>query len=395
MAYLINRNPPARIECLHNLCKFIYSKYGVENNFYMKDIKYNANDKNIFSHCNLLITNTLLNLKYCPYKNNPINKSGCSLTNGIIDDSTKSKEVSNTVNALNALGFLNRQGRKISLTKAGEQFSKTDFSSKKMLLIIQEAVLNYGMFIGILAQLKLLIKNDFDTNEIILGYPISDEKIITDGVEIKISSGSERDSNTRTKSCLLAWGVSSGFFVPKDLNKNKNSVIELYQISTRDYILSKNRNLRKYTILNLPEFIFEKNYIVSNPLNYDNLTKNTGALRENNQAKIRELTLLVEPKIKNRRYSIVYALNFAYVNQMDLNFNKLINFVSKYPNQFVVNESSFVDVMYSDLNIAFMVGVPFKVLKNGNLKPLVGINMLEVNKGAPQNLLDIMSGFKI
>ena len=394
MAYLINRNPPARIECLHNLCKFIYSKYGTDNIFSMKDIKYNANGENVFLYCHLLITNTSLNLKYCPYKNNPINKSGCSLTNGVIDDTTKSKEVSNTINALNALGFLNRRGRKISLTNAGELFFKTDFSSRDMLLIIQSAVLNYGMFVGLIAQLKLLNKTDFDTNEIILGYPISDEKIIKDGVMIKISSGSERDSNTRTKSCLLAWGVSCGFFIPKNLN-NKHSNKVLHQITTRDYILSKNRNLRKYSLLNFPENIFKKKFIVSNPLNYDNLTKNTGALRENNQAKIRELTLLVEPKIKNRRYSIVFALNLAYVNQLELNFDELISFTSKYPNHFVVNESSFIDVMYSDLNIAFMVGIPFEVLKNGNLKPLVGINMLEVSKGAPQILLDIMSGFKI
>ena len=45
-----------------------------------------------------------------------------------------------------------------------------------MLQIIRKAVSGYGMFIGFLAQIKLLGKNSFDTNEITLGYPNSNEK---------------------------------------------------------------------------------------------------------------------------------------------------------------------------------------------------------------------------
>lgn len=54
----------------------------------MKDIKYNPEEDNILNHCNLLKSNSLLNIKYCPYKDNPLNTSGCSLTNGVNDDTT-------------------------------------------------------------------------------------------------------------------------------------------------------------------------------------------------------------------------------------------------------------------------------------------------------------------
>lgn len=395
MAYLINRNPPGRIECLHNLCKFISSKYNIGEQFNMKDIKYNAQEDNILNHCNLLKSNSLLNIKYCPYKDNPLNTSGCSLTNGVNDDTTKSKEISNTVNALDSLGFLYRRKRNIEITHQGLLFAKTEYNSIEMLQIIRKAVSGYGMFIGFLAQIKLLGKNSFDTNEITLGYPNSNEKILYEGNSIIISGGSESDSNTRTKSCLLAWGISCGFFIPENLDNDSYDADTIYQEVTRNYTLAKKRNLRKYKITNFPDYLFNGNHIVTKPLDYNNLTKNTGALRENNQAKIRELTLKVEPKIKNRRYAIIYALNKAYLEKTTLDFDTLIDFLNNYPDLFIVNQESFEDVMYSELNIAFMVGTPFSIGINNELKPLVGVDMSEVNLGAPDDLINVMNKFNI
>lgn len=395
MAYLINRNPPGRIECLHNLCKFISSKYNIGEQFNMKDIKYNPQENNILNHCNLLKSNSFLNIKYCPYKDNPLNTSGCSLTNGVNDDTTKSKEISNTVNALDSLGFLYRRKRNIEITHQGLLFAKTEYNSIEMLQIIRKAVSGYGMFIGFLAQIKLLGKNSFDTNEITLGYPNSNEKILYEGNSIIISSGSESDSNTRTKSCLLAWGISCGFFIPENLDNDSYDADTIYQEVTRNYTLAKKRNLRKYKIKNFPDYLFNGNHIVTKPLDYNNLTKNTGALRENNQAKIRELTLKVEPKIKNRRYAIIYALNKAYLEKTTLDFDSLIDFLNNYPDLFIVNQESFDDVMYSELNIAFMVGTPFSIGIDNELKPLVGVDMSEVNLGAPADLINVMNKFNI
>lgn len=395
MAYLINRNPPGRIECLHNLCKFIGSKYNIGEQFNMKDIKYNPQEYNILNHCNLLKSNNLLNIKYCPYKDNPLNTSGCSLTNGINDDTTKSKEISNTVNALDSLGFLYRRKRNVEITHQGLLFAKTEYNSIEMLQIIRKAVSGYGMFIGFLAQIKLLGKNSFDTNEITLGYPNSNEKIFYEGNSIIISSGSESDSNTRTKSCLLAWGISCGFFIPENLDNDSYDAGTIYQEVTRNYTLAKKRNLRKYKIKNFPDYLFNGDHIVTKPLDYNNLTKNTGALRENNQAKIRELTLKFEPKIKNRRYAIIYALNKAFLEKTTLDFDTLIDFLNNYPDLFIVNQESFDDVMYSELNIAFMVGTPFSIGINNSLKPLVGVDMSEVNFGAPVDLINVMNKFNI
>jgi hypothetical protein len=395
MAYLINRNPPGRIECLHNLCKFISSKYNIGEQFNMKDIKYNPLEDNILNHCGLLNSNSLLNIKYCPYKDNPLNTSGCSLTNGVNDDTTKSKEISNTVNALDSLGFLHRRKRNIEITHQGLLFAKTEYNSIEMLKIIRKAVSGYGMFIGFLAQIKLLSKKSFDTNEIPLGYPNSNEKILYEGNSIIISGGSESDSNTRTKSCLLAWGISCGFFIPENLDNDSYNADTLYQEVTRSYTLAKKRNLRKYKITNFPDYLFNGNHIVTKPLDYNNLTKNTGALRENNQAKIRELTLKVEPKIKNRRYAIICALNKAYLEKTTLDFDTLIDFLNNYPELFIVNQESFEDVMYSELNIAFMVGTPFSIVTNNELKPLVGVDMSKVNLGAPDDLINVMNKFII
>ena len=395
MAYLINRNPPGRIECLHNLCEFISSKYNIGEQFNMKDIKYNPQENNILNNCNLLKSNSLLNIKYCPYKDNPLNTSGCSLTNGVNDDTTKSKEISNTVNALDSLGFLYRRKRNIEITHQGLLFAKTEYNSIEMLQIIRKAVSGYGMFIGFLAQIKLLGKNSFDTNEITLGYPNSNEKILYEGNSIIISGGSESDSNTRTKSCLLAWGISCGFFIPENLDNDSYDADTIYQEVTRNYTLAKKRNLRKYKIKNFPDYLFNGNHIVTKPLDYNNLTKNTGALRENNQAKIRELTLTVEPKIKNRRYAIIYALNKAYLEKTTLDFDTLIDFLNNYPDLFIVNQESFDDVMYSELNIAFMVGTPFSIGIDNELKPLVGVAMSEVNLGAPDVLINVMNKFNI
>ena len=162
MSFLINRNPPARLECLHALCKLINLKYSINTSFKMTNIKFDANSINIHSQCELLIENKSLGLKYCRYKENPLNNSGCSLTNGINDDTTKSKEVSNTVNSLHALGFVNRIGNSIKLTIDGKNFAETLYNSNEMLMQIRTAVLRYGLFVGFIYQIKNLGKNDDD-----------------------------------------------------------------------------------------------------------------------------------------------------------------------------------------------------------------------------------------
>ena len=106
MSRLINRKAASRIDCLHSLMQLLNEEFPAESNFSMNDAKYDSSKKNIFGFCPLLLTHEGLGFSYCPYKQNPLDKSACGLTNSVDLDSTKQKEVSNTLNALEGLGFL-------------------------------------------------------------------------------------------------------------------------------------------------------------------------------------------------------------------------------------------------------------------------------------------------
>lgn len=391
MAYLINRNPPARLQCLHGLCKLIYNLYGLSKNFRMSNLKYDPHKENIHSYCTLLIENNSLGIKYCPYKENPLNTSGCSLTNGVDDDTTKSKEVSNTVNALHALGFINRTGNILQLTKAGANFSNVEFDSIEMLPIIRKAVLRYGLFVGLMFQLHNFETDEFDTDEIFVGYPHSNENVIYQGETVKISSGSEDDSNTRTKSCMLAWATTAGFIYPVSLLESFNSAKP--HVSSSSYILSKNRNLRKYKIMHIPGYLFDGSFITERPLEYKNLTKNTGALRENNQQIIRELSLKLEPKIQNRRFAIAYLLNEAFKQKKTLALKKLVEFLLRFPELFVIDKKSFYNTICQEVNIGFMAGIPFEIVDGEDLRPVVGINIDELSLRVPNTVIEALNKF--
>ncbi|MBP8994176.1 MAG: hypothetical protein KBG30_10270 [Bacteroidales bacterium] len=391
MAYLINRNPPARLHCLHALCKLINSKYGTAQSFRMSDIKYDSESINIHSFCELLIENNAVNIKYCRYKENPFNTSGCSLTNGILDDTTKSKEVSNTVNSLHALGFLERSGNSLLLTKSGCEFSNTDFNSSIMLNIIRSAVLKYGLFIGVLYQIHCLGKDIFDTSEINVGYPKANEKLLYNGSFVTISSGSEDDSNTRTKSCILAWATTAGFIYPTPLIGDLDTSNP--HISSSDYILRSSRNLRKYKVLEIPKDIFSGEFITEKPFDYKNLTKNIGALRENNQQSIRELTLQVEPKIQNRRFAVLYILNKAFNQKKEVSLKTLVSFMLEHEDYFVIEKEKMYQTMCEEINIATISGLLFEIKENDIIHPLTGINIIELSMNAPSQLVNILDRF--
>ncbi|MDC1357726.1 hypothetical protein N8310_09085, partial [Pseudomonadota bacterium] len=276
MAYLINRNPPARAQCLHAMCQFVSKKLN-KNNFSMNEIKFNSDEINIHEFCTLLKKDEDLGIKYCPYKSNPLSKSGCGLTNGVSEDTTKSKEVSNTVNAMHSIGLFERRNKQTRITELGITFSKTKIYSQEYFSTFREGVLKSGLMIGLLGQLYLMKSKKFQTNNLNIGYPNNSQEVIEhDNERVLISSGSEKDSNTRTKSCLLSWGIISNFFLPEKLvNRSINDINE--------YIISSNRNEKNFEISNFPYFIFKKIFFSEKPLDYKNLTKNTGALRENNQ----------------------------------------------------------------------------------------------------------------
>ena len=247
MAFLINRTAAARIECLHALAQLIVAKFGSYGvPFNLKDVKFDRDGENIHSFCTLLREDDIAG-HYCRFKENPLDDAGCSITNGVLSDSTKSKEVSNTINAMHALGFVEREGRKIRITSFGLKFSRTKYDSEEMHQIIKKAVQNYGPVVGVLSWLQrnYNVGDKFNTNDIKVGYPEPEEYVNHNGERVLLSAGSTQDTNTRTRSCLLAWLTTAGFVKPAYI-KPSNSPYP--QIAYRDYINKEHRMEQIYEI---------------------------------------------------------------------------------------------------------------------------------------------------
>jgi hypothetical protein len=383
MAFLINRNPAARFQCLHSICKLINYKFNTYDSFRLNDIKFMDDEDNIHSFCDYLTNNVNLGIQNCRYKQ-LLDKSGCSLTNSIEVDSTKSKEVSNTINSLHGLGLVTREDSGIVLlTQLGKKFSETDFNSIDMHGVIVKAVLNYGPMIGLLGQVLQKRTGKFDTSEITVGYPVTQEKVTYDGNRISISSGSEQDSNTRTKSSLIAWGISAGFFKPDSLEDYDAIKAHIY---SADYILSKNRGQRKFTVLDIPQ-IKNNKFCVSRTLDYNNLTKNSRALRENNQVEVREATMQSTEIIQNRRFAILWLLNDACRKDGKISVNEIVDFLKGNPRLYVLNIEELKKVILIEIEIANSAGIIIE--RNGEvLKPMNEINLSELCRGAPEELLN-------
>jgi len=393
MAFLINRNAAARIECLHALARLAYSKFG-ENTFSLNDIKFDKNGKNIYEYCRLLKQNDIAG-EYCRFKNNPLDDAGCAITNGVLTDTTKSKEASNTINALHALGFVERAGHSNKLTKEGVRFAKTPYESPEMSEIIKTAVTNYGPIAGIMHYLSSnhSVGDQFSVSELAVGYPSPVEYVIYNDHLVKISSGSKQDSNIRTRSCLLAWLTTAGYIKPAGI---KPDVLYPPQVAYRSYINKTHRAKQFYIIVEIPPSTETKR-----PLDYINLTKLNTGLRERGMAEEREATIEYEPIIKNRRFAIIFLLNKAYRQNKLLPFDMLTALFEKYPDLFIVSENRLDDVIVEEIEIAPIAGIPYtKVSKPSNpnklyLKPEQGINMNEASKGAPDDLIRLLNDVKI
>ena len=389
MAYLLNRNPAARIECLHALVEFIYNKFGENTDFTLTSVKFNRDERNIHEFCSRLIDSSL-GTKYCPYKQNPLDEAGCSLTNGVDEDSTKSKEVSNTINALHALGFVNRNDRKIRITPFGIRFAKAKYGSEEMQEIIKEAVLHYGPAVGVLKQIINVAdgEGNFNSADIRVGYPNTKETVVYKNHNVVLSSGSQKDSNTRTRSCILAWLTTAGFIRPQDLNDvPKGEYAHMYY---RDFINQSHRGDRLYKLVEAPDF---NGFEIQKPLDYSNLTKLTAALRENNQSIVREATMLYEPKINNRRFALLFILNEAYKNGKSVLFDNILAFFRKHSELFVITDDDLEYVIQNELEIATMAGILYDIVSMDNqmyIKPLTGVNIEELANGVPNELIDTL-----
>lgn len=389
MAFLINRTAAARIECLHALAQLIVEKFGVDGRpFSLKDVKFDRGAVNIYQYCTLLNEDELVG-KYCRFKENPLDDAGCSITNGVLSDTTKSKEVSNTINAMHALGFVERVGRKVRITSFGVRFAKTEYGTADMQTIIRKAVLNYGPVVGVMYGLSGYNPGDtFNVSEINVGYPSTTEFVEHNGSLVELSAGSTQDSNTRTKSCILAWLTQGGYIKPVHF-KPTNSPYP--HIAYRNYINSEHRMGQIYEIVEFPN-----TEITDRPLNYDNLTKMNFCLRENGQSVVREATMYYETKIKNRRFAILFLLNLAFQNNTAVALSDIIDVLKEDKGKFVVSEDNLEETILTEIEIAFMAGIPYvERYMNGKLylQPTKGLNLKELEVGAPQDVINFLNSY--
>ena len=136
--------------------------------------------------------------------------------------------------------------------------------------------------------------------------------------------------------------------------------------------------------------------ITDRPLNYDNLTKMNFCLRENGQSVVREATMFFETKIKNRRFAILFLLNLAFQNKTAVALSDIIDVLKEDKGKFVVSEEDLEETISSELEIAFMAGIPYiRRYMNGKLylQPTKGLNLDELEVGAPQDVINFLNQY--
>ena len=391
MAILLNRKYGSRLECLYYILKSCYAKYGVTNNFCLNDLKFDCEDEyNVHNYCQLTID--LLGNQCCPFLVNPLDSSKCYATQSIESDSTKSKAVSDIGGSLEALGFIRRvQTRTYRITDLGESWVKTDFFSSQWEEIARQGVLSYGVVVGFLSLLrtKPII---FSSSDIYLGYPKTEETVCyVDEHSVahitNISTGSEPDSVTRTKSRVIGWCISVGLIEPADYS-GKADTENLAHLKYRDFLNQRELTVRYYKKTDLFKEIFSSKIFVSNPLAYSRLHKSVKSMRENGGEILRMATMECNDKILNRRFVFAYVLNYFSQDDKEIDFNLLVSTMTKYGQFFFTPNNDIYQIMSSESQIADMAGIPFEE-KDGYLVPLTIINESVLCEDAPREIVTL------
>ena len=385
MAYLINRNPSGRLICLHALSSYLVNRFSTEK-FRLNDLKYDATCfHNIHQTCKLLVKLPAVNFLVCPYLDNPLSQAKCYLTQSIQEDKQKSKSASDAFNALEGLGLINRDGSLGYISNDGLEFTQHDYFHPSTFKLIRRAVLRYGPFLSLLFLCKErkdhqdIVKRE----DIIIGYPETQEILVRNGHSVVLSTGSQADTITRTRSLLFAWAVSAGFLLPIGLQSPKEA--SNWHVELLPFIREKKWTAHRYKIFIEDSLISGKPY-VERPLGYNAMTKSTKALRERNQEDQRGATLELEAIIKNRRFAISYLLALASEQDSGVYFDKLVAELASHESFFVIDKQNFAKVIRSELEIAYATGIPFRE-ENRVLFPLTRLNVDELTAGAPGEIV--------
>lgn len=382
MSFLINRNPSGRIICLHALLRYLYQRFR-EKPFTLNDMKFDDKSRHsILQTCTLLVKLPSISNPVCPYLENPLSAAKCYLTQSIQEDTQKSKSVSDAFNTLEGLGFINRTDKGGVITKEGIAFILNDYTSSSTLNELKKGLLKYGPFVGLLYEISRSKYPTTKRSNVSLGYPVTDEKVMNGGQVVILSSGSQQDTITRTRSVMFIWAITGGFLLPEGTTKLKDK--KKCHVEMLPYIKKKKWTINNFKVIQ--NDIFKNKILVERPLSYNAMTKSTKALRERNQEDVRSLTLKFEPIIKNRRFAIIYSLAKKSEKNGNLNYRKLIQELIKYPELFVVDKKAFDKVMDRELKIANVAGIPFE-RKGDLLIPMTNLNIIHLKLGAPNPLI--------
>lgn len=391
MALLLNRKYGSRLECLYYILKSLYNTYSTTNSFSLSDIKFDSdNENNVHKYCALLHEN--FGIKYCPYLLNELNESKCYATQSKISDSTKSKAVSDIGRSFEALGFINKSSvkNKYYITPLGEQWVNTSFDSKEWFDISLHSVLSYGPVLGFIHQANLIDSDIFNISDIYISYPQTEESVLfttDEGIQksILLTNGSQKDSNTRTRSKLINWCISTGIFDPSLKVSDTN---ELPQIKQRNIVNATKMSNRKLLKTDLFKFIVTKKHYVQNPLSYEHLHKDVKALRENGIKDIRTVSLKYNELVLNRRFVLLYVLNKFSNDGLTIEFDELLDNMKVFSHKFFINDSNIEDILSSEFDITNVAGLPCHVSGN-TITPLTTINESILTYNAPSDIIDI------
>ena len=371
MIYLVNRNAASRVECLHALVKHISADPRLSNGFRTtQEIKVQESGPRVTDCCSLLVVDHALGIKYCPYKQNALDRGVCQLTNSAVEDSTKSKESSNSHNSLVALGLLtNTSTGRWVLTRAGNSFAGAAVGDDVFTQILFDGVVNYGPAIGLLAQMINSPQVLENPSKAIIGYPNSTQRVSVGSHVLELPIGSRDDSNTRTRSVLLKWLVAAGCLEPTAEVSERGGPAIRY----REYLNAPERRGRKFRLTSRSKNLFFAKPHVDRPLDYLNSLK-TLSLRERGQESIRDAALKYASIVRNRRSLIALLLDRASRSNSVLTNQEIVAAMRSAPESFFIEGDQSLRVIISEIDFAFAVGIPFLRNSNGDMIPQTTIN---------------------
>lgn len=381
MSYLINRNPSGRLLCLHGLLQYVSYHWG-DGPYEIKNFKFDATkspDIHDFSPC----LSTEYGFRSCRYLENPSSLAGCGLVNSLVEDTQKSKNASDVFNGLDGLGFITRKGNTATITALGKRFISASRDSAEWELVAREGAQNYGPFVGLTYLASLFPKDQkWSRSQVRLGFSETGEEVAFDGEMVTLSTGSQSDTITRSRSSIISWGVASGYFIPNRFIQKLND--KPSQVQFQEYLMAASLADGFWNT----GLVYEQSTaVVNRPLSYHQLVKSIRSLRENGQESQRNASIQWESAIKNRRLAIAYALNESAVLDKPLIFSEFVNELSQMPD-FVINKAEMASVLGTELQNAFVIGTPYRVLPGNLLQGLRTVDVSVLSAGADEAISD-------